>query len=77
MFRPENPVSGDLHHAVVHGCATKNPQRCHTDDDLEWSSLGSDGRIEEVDRIVADTHNQVEYSKDEKKYDNGGKDKTH
>ena len=50
-----------VHHPRTHYRAHKHAHRGYEYDGLKLCHLGSDGRIEEVDSIVADSHKQVKH----------------
>ena len=63
-------MPGHVHHAVAHGSSGKHTDGCHQDDGLELGHLGSDGRIEEIHRVIAHSDHKVEHGKDDKeRYD--------
>ncbi len=65
LLRPENAVSRDVHHAAAHGRSTEDSDGSDNHDGPELGGFGTDGGIEEVDRIVADSHPQVKDSQHE------------
>ena len=54
-------VPGNVHHAVRERCSDEYADACNKQDGLEGGRLGTYRRIEEVNRIVTHTDDQVEY----------------
>ena len=69
MFRPENAMTGNIHHAVAHGSAYKYADRGDDKYSLERSGLGTYGRIEEIYRVIAYSNRKIEYCQQEKEND--------
>ena len=65
MFRSENAVPGNLHHAVAHGCADEHTDRGDYQHALESGCSRTDCGVQEVDRIIADSDREVEYGQQE------------
>ena len=60
-----NAVTRHIHHAGTHHCTDNHAHRGNNHHRFELCHLGTDGRIEEVYRIIAHSHKQVEHCQNE------------
>ena len=64
----EDTVSGDFHHTVAHGRSCENTYCGDCKNCLELGHLGADGRLEEIDSVVAHADHEVENREHEQKH---------
>ena len=70
-------MTGNVHHTIAQHTARKNAYGGNDDQRFKPGRLRADGRIEEVDRVVAHTYIEVESSKNEKEYHYSEKHEIH
>ena len=68
MLRPEDAVAGDIHHAVAHRRADEDADGGHDEYRLEGGRFGADGRVEEIDRVIAHSDRQIEDRQQEEEH---------
>ena len=60
ILRSEDTVPCDVHHAITHRRTHKHTDRRNRDDRTKGSGLGTNRRVQEVDRVVTHPHREVE-----------------
>lgn len=69
MFGLEDAVAGEIHHAIAEGGPKKDANGCNQKNSFIGASFGSNGRIQEVDRIVAHAYIKVQDGQGEEEND--------